>query len=89
MATRSSTLAWRIPGTEEPGRLQSRGPQKESSTTERLSAFAQSQKIPPQPIYLLSAAAPRPRLTPHAPRGSVLVTPTLGACVEQLCRSMA
>ena len=42
MATHSSTLAWKIPGTEEPGRLQSvglrrvrHGP-KESDTTERL-----------------------------------------------------
>ena len=28
MATHSSVLAWRIPGTEEPGRLQSMGPQR-------------------------------------------------------------
>ena len=28
MATHSSTLAWRIPWTEEPGRLQSMGSQK-------------------------------------------------------------
>ena len=28
MATRSSILAWRIPWTEEPGRLQSMGSQK-------------------------------------------------------------
>ena len=35
MATHSSTLAWKIPWTEEPGSLQSRG-QKESDTTERL-----------------------------------------------------
>ena len=28
MATHSSILAWRIPWTEEPGRLQSMGPQK-------------------------------------------------------------
>ena len=28
MATHSSTLAWRIPGTEEPGRLQSMGSQR-------------------------------------------------------------
>ena len=28
MATRSSTLAWRIPRTEEPGGLQSMGPQR-------------------------------------------------------------
>ena len=35
MATDSSILAWRIPWTEEPGRLQSMGP-KELDTTERL-----------------------------------------------------
>ena len=35
MATHSSVLAWRIPLAEEPGGLQSMGPQ-ESDTTERL-----------------------------------------------------
>ena len=35
MAPHSSTLAWRIPWTEEPGRLQSMG-RKESDMTERL-----------------------------------------------------
>ena len=35
MATHSSTLAWKIPWTEEPGRLQSVG-HKESDTTEQL-----------------------------------------------------
>ena len=35
MATHSSILAWKIPWTEEPGRLQSVGLQ-ESDTTERL-----------------------------------------------------
>ena len=35
MAPHSSTLAWKIPQTEEPGRLQSRG-LEESDTTERL-----------------------------------------------------
>ena len=34
MATHSSILAWRIPLTEEPGRLQSVGGHKESDTTE-------------------------------------------------------
>ena len=34
MATHSSVLAWRIPGTEEPGRLQSMG-----SLSQRLSDF--------------------------------------------------
>ena len=36
MATHSSILAWRIPWTQEPGRLQSIESQKESDTTERL-----------------------------------------------------
>ena len=36
MATHSSTLAWKIPWTEEPGRLQSMGSPKESNTTEQL-----------------------------------------------------
>ena len=36
MATHSSILAWRIPRTEEPGGLQSRG-HRESDVTERLS----------------------------------------------------
>ena len=35
MATYSTTFAWKIPWTEEPGRLQSWG-RKESDTTERL-----------------------------------------------------
>ena len=34
MATHSSILAWRIPWTEEPGRLQSTVGRKESDTTE-------------------------------------------------------
>ena len=35
MATHSSTLAWKIPWTEDPGRLQSMG-REESDTTEGL-----------------------------------------------------
>ena len=35
MATHSNTLAWKVPWTEEPGRLQSLG-RKELDTTERL-----------------------------------------------------
>ena len=38
MATHSSTLAWRIPWREEPGRLQSMG-RKDLDTTERLHTF--------------------------------------------------
>ena len=36
MAVHSSTIAWKIPWTEEPGRLQSMGTRKELDTTERL-----------------------------------------------------
>ena len=36
MATHSSILNWRIPWTEEPGRLQSVGVTKQPDTTERL-----------------------------------------------------
>ena len=36
MATHSSILAWKIPWTEEPGRLQSVGSQRVKDTTERL-----------------------------------------------------
>ena len=37
MATHSSTLAWRLPGTEEPGGLQSMGSQSQTRLT-RLSS---------------------------------------------------
>ena len=36
MATHSSTLAWKIPWAEEPGRLQSMGSREDLDTTERL-----------------------------------------------------
>ena len=36
MAPHSSTLAWKIPWMEEPGKLQSMGSREESDTTERL-----------------------------------------------------
>ena len=42
MATHSGILDWRIPWTEEPGWLQSRGSQ-ESDTTERLSVHTHAQ----------------------------------------------
>ena len=49
MATDSSILAWRIPWTEEPGRLQSMGP-KELDTTERLALALPSVYIYIYPI---------------------------------------
>ena len=41
MATHSSILAWRIPWTEEPGKLQS----QELDTTEQLSYFTHTKRI--------------------------------------------
>ena len=37
MAPHSSVLAWKIPWAEEPGGLESMGPDKESDTTKQLS----------------------------------------------------
>ena len=42
MAIHSSTIAWKIPCTEEPGRLQSMGSQ--SRTTERLTLYLESNR---------------------------------------------
>ena len=45
MAIHSSTLAWKIPGTEEPGRLQSMGSQRvghDCATSLSLSAFKEN-----------------------------------------------
>ena len=42
MATHSGTLAWKIPWTEEPGRLQSMGSQSESESHSIMSASLQS-----------------------------------------------
>ena len=39
MATHSSTLAWRIPWTKEPGGLYSPWGQEESDATEQLNTF--------------------------------------------------
>ena len=39
MATHSSILAWEIPWTEEPGRLQPKGPQKVLDVTEHEHIF--------------------------------------------------
>ena len=47
MAPHSSTFAWKIPWTEEPGRLQSMG-SLESDTTERLSCIGEGNGNPLQ-----------------------------------------
>ena len=54
MATRSSANAWRIPGTEEPGRLQTTGSQrswdpKELDTMEQLTLYTLDDLLLPLP----------------------------------------
>ena len=44
MAVHSTVLAWRIPWTEEPGRLQSCG-HKESDTTEQLTHITYTKSV--------------------------------------------
>ena len=50
MVTHSSILAWRIPWTEKPGRLQSTGSQ-ESDTTERLHLTSVKAMVFPVVMY--------------------------------------
>ena len=45
MATHSSVLAWRIPGTEEPGRLPSIGSHRVGARLKRLSSSSSSSKV--------------------------------------------
>ena len=47
MATPSSILAWRIPWTEEPGRLQSIRVTKSATQLERLSMYVEEIRVPP------------------------------------------
>ena len=44
MATHSSTLAWTIPWTEEPGRLQSMGSQSRTQLSDFTFTFSPKQK---------------------------------------------
>ena len=60
MATHSSTLAWRIPWREEPGRLQSMGSQRVSQT--RLSDFTFA-------VQGTQGQSPVRKLGPHVSQG--------------------
>ena len=52
MATHSSTLAWKIPWTEKPGRLQSMGSQSRPGLSDFTSTFVSS------PVTVSPAALP-------------------------------
>ena len=60
MATHSSVLAWRIPGTEEPGGLPSRGSHRVGHTTGEIIQEIQE--------YLMLALS----VSPFMPRGTAL-----------------
>ena len=53
METHSSILAWRIPGTEEPGRLQSVGPDTTEMTQQQLQGMVYSKRCFFQPSFLV------------------------------------
>ena len=60
MATHSSVLAWKIPWTEEPGRLQSLGSQRQTLTFSSMQQFSEvSFRFKPLRVFrrLSSAAA--------------------------------
>ena len=52
MATHSSTLAWKIPWTEEPGRLQSMGPQRVGHLLSDFTFTHWRRKWQPTPVLL-------------------------------------
>ena len=64
MATHSSTIAWKIPWTEEPGRLSPWG-HKESDTTERLHLVGAGQLKKKESTKEKAASAPLPSSALH------------------------
>ena len=56
MATHSSTLAWKIPWTEEPGQLQSMGSQRvrhdRATSLHSLHILSQEMEMQPTPAFL-------------------------------------
>ena len=59
MATHSSTLVWRIPWTEEPGGLQSIGPQRDTTDgTEQKARSEKSTKKEQSNILFLGVQSP-------------------------------
>ena len=52
MATHSSTLAWKIPWMEEPGRLQSRGSRRVGRTEQIHFHALEKMKWQPTPVFL-------------------------------------
>ena len=75
MATHSGLPAWRIPWTEEPGRLQSMESLKESDTTE-MTEHARSQKRQHPGLYY----SPRDEAVLSPEDSTQVLAPTEGEC---------
>ena len=71
VATRSSILAWRIPGTEEPGGLQSMGAAKET----QLKRFSAQHSRERRRLPAWDAATPRAEFQPRRLRAYLRVPP--------------
>ena len=68
MATHSSTLAWKIPWTEEPGRLQSMGLQRVGHDWATWLGLACRRKRQPTPVFLPGKSYGRRSLSGCSPR---------------------
>ena len=66
MATHSSVLAWRIPGTAEPGGLLSMGLHRVRHDWSDLAAAAAATGIPSPPLSLFVVMLPKAHLTSHS-----------------------
>ena len=71
MTTHSSSLAWRIPWTEEPGGLQSMGVTKSQTQLERLSTHRLSSLFCSMNLLHASCSLPLCQLTPYLWAGVV------------------
>ena len=72
MAPHSSTLAWKIPWTEEPGRLQSMGSQSQTRLSNSLSLFTfmhWRRKWRPTPVFLPGESHEQRSLVIYNPQG--------------------
>ena len=66
MATHSSTLSWKIPWIEEPGRLQSMGSHRVRHDRSDLAAAAAATGIPSPPLALFVVMLSKAYLTLHS-----------------------
>ena len=73
MATHSSTLAWKIPWTEEPGQLQSMGSQRvrhdRATSLHSLHTLSQEMEMQPTPAFLPGESLGQRSLAGCGPRG--------------------